>query len=338
MHADRRPFLLARGRITAMVRAWFLEQDFVEVETPILQLSPGNEAHLHAFATDLIAPDGAHHTLHLRTSPEFTAKKLLAAGEPRIFELARVFRNRERGMAHHPEFTMLEWYRAGAPYSQLMEDCTALLRLAARIGGASRFTYRGAECDPFAEPERLTLTAAFARHAGIDLPAVVPAPGAPADPAPLAAAARAAGIRVAEDDSWADIFSKVLVERIEPHLGMGRPTLLCDYPLSEAALARPKPEDPRFAERFEFYACGLELANAFGELTDADEQRRRFTHEMELKSRLYGERYPLDEDFLAALRQMPEAAGCALGFDRLVLLATGARRIEDVLWAPVAAP
>ncbi|MFG1431612.1 EF-P lysine aminoacylase EpmA [Xanthobacter sp. V2C-8] len=338
VHADRRPFLLARGRITAATRAWFLERDFMEVETPILQVSPGNEAHLHAFATEITAPDGGRRPLHLRTSPEFTAKKLLAAGEPRIFELARVFRNRERGMAHHPEFTMLEWYRAGASCADLMEDCTALLRLAARTGGAGAFAYRGAACDPFAEPERLTLTEAFARHAGIDLPATLPAPGMPADPAPLAAAARAAGIRVAADDGWADIFSKVLVERVEPHLGMGRPTFLCDYPLSEAALARPKPEDPRFAERFEFYACGLELANAFGELTDPAEQRRRFTHEMELKNRLYGERYPLDEDFLAALAQMPNAAGCALGFDRLAMLATGARRIEDVLWAPVATP
>ncbi|MFG1393422.1 EF-P lysine aminoacylase EpmA [Xanthobacter agilis] len=336
VHADRRPFLLARSRITAAVRAWFLARDFLEVETPILQVSPGNEAHLHAFATDLIAPDGTRHTLHLRTSPEFTAKKLLAAGEPRIFELARVFRNRERGMAHHPEFTMLEWYRAQAPYAGLMDDCAALLQLAARTGGQSGFSYRGATCDPFAAPERLTLTAAFARHAGIDLPSTLPAPGGAADPAPLAAAARAAGIRVADDDGWADIFSKVLVERVEPHLGMGRPTLLCDYPLSEAALARPKPEDPRFAERFELYACGLELANAFGELTDANEQRRRFTHEMELKDRLYGERYPLDEDFLAALAHMPEAVGCAMGFDRLVMLASGARRIEDVLWAPVA--
>jgi len=326
---------MARGRITAAVRAFFAAADFVEVETPVLQVSPGNEAHLHAFATDLIAADGARRTLHLRTSPEFTAKKLLAAGEPRLFELARVFRNRERGMAHHPEFTMLEWYRAGAGYEALMADCTALLRLAATTGAVATFSYRGRMCDPFAEPERLSLTEAFARHAGIDLPTVLPAPGR-ADPAPLAAAARAAGIRVAADDSWADIFSKVLVERIEPHLGLGRPTFLCDYPLSEAALARPKAEDPRFAERFELYACGLELANAFGELTDPEEQRRRFSHEMELKDRLYGERYPLDEDFLAALKQMPEAAGCALGFDRLAMLATGARRIEDVLWAPVA--
>ncbi len=338
VYADRRPFLLARNRITAAVRTWFLARDFMEVETPVLQVSPGNEAHLHAFATDLIAADGTSAPLHLRTSPEFTAKKLLAAGEPRLFELARVFRNRERGPAHHPEFTMLEWYRAEASYTQLMDDCADLLRLAAEVGGCPSFSYRGAACDPFAAPERLTLIDAFARYAGINLDAVLPAPGTAADPAPLAAAARAAGIRVAEDDGWTDIFSKVLVERVEPHLGMGRPTLLCDYPSSEAALARPKADDPRLAERFEFYACGLELANAFGELTDPQEQRRRFTHEMALKAQLYGESYPLDEDFLAALAHMPDAAGCAMGFDRLVLLASGARRIDDVLWAPVATP
>ncbi|QRG08567.1 EF-P lysine aminoacylase GenX [Xanthobacter dioxanivorans] len=338
IHADRRPFLLARSRITATVRAWFGADGFVEVETPALQLSPGNEAHLHAFATDLHAPDGSVHRLYLRTSPEFSAKKLLAAGEERIFEFARVFRDRERGMAHHPEFTLLEWYRAGAPYTRLMDDCARLLALAAEAGGVSPFSWRGRSCDPRAEPERITLVEAFARFAGMDLTRVLPAPGGASEPGPFAALAAHAGIRTAPDDTWADIFSRVLVERIEPNLGIGRPAILCDYPVSEAALARPKPDDPRFAERFELYACGLELANAFGELTDAREQRRRFEQEMAEKARLYGERYPLDEDFLAALAQMPQASGCALGFDRLAVLASGARRIEDVLWAPVAAP
>ncbi|MFS8035414.1 EF-P lysine aminoacylase EpmA [Xanthobacter sp. AM11] len=336
VHADRRPFLLARARMAGAIRGWFAGAGFLEVETPALQVSPGNEAHLHAFATDLVGPDGAMRRLYLRTSPEFAAKKLLAAGETQIFEWARVFRNRERGMAHHPEFTMLEWYRAGASYTVLMEDCAQLLAIAAQAGGTPRFAYRGHTCDPFAAPERLTLVEAFARHARMDLEALLPAPGAPPDPAPFARAAQAAGIRTAADDTFADIFSRVLVERIEPQLGAGRPTLLCDYPVSEAALARPKPKDPRFAERFELYACGLELANAFGELTDAAEQRRRFEAEMDEKARLYGERYPLDEDFLAALAHMPAASGCALGFDRLAMLASGARRIEDVLWVPVA--
>lgn len=338
VHADRRPFLLARGRIASALRGFFADAGFLEVETPVLQVSPGNEAHLHAFATDLIAPDGTRHRLYLRTSPEFAAKKLLAAGEPRIFEMARVFRNRERGMAHHPEFTMLEWYRAGAPYTELMDDCARLLALAARAGGVETFSWRGRTCDPFAQPERLTLAAAFARHADIDLEALLPAPGAAPDALPFAAVAADRGIRTAPDDTWADIFSRVLVERIEPHLGSGRATVLCEYPVSEAALARPKPDDPRFAERFELYACGLELANAFGELTDPAEQNRRFEADMAEKERLYGERYPIDADFLAALAIMPDASGCALGFDRLAALACGARRIEDVLWAPVAAP
>lgn len=335
VHADRRPFLLARGRVVAAVRNYFAGEDFIEVETPVLQRSPGNEAHLHAFATLWHAPEGGIFPYYLRTSPEFAAKKLLAAGEARIFEVARVFRDRERGRGHHPEFTMLEWYRAQAPYEALMEDCACLLRLAAEAGGAREFSYLGKVCDPFAEPERVTLAEAFDRHAGIDLRRFLAPPGEEPDAAPFAAAVHAAGIRVAADDSWADIFSRVLVERIEPHLGRGRPTLLCEYPASEAALARPKPSDPRVAERFELYACGLELANAFGELTDAAEQRRRFEVEMAEKERLYGERYPIDEGFLAALAAMPPASGCALGLDRLVLLAAGARRIEDVLWAPV---
>ncbi|GJD90500.1 Elongation factor P--(R)-beta-lysine ligase [Methylobacterium hispanicum] len=334
-HADRRPALLLRNRITEAVRAHFAARDFVEVETACLQVSPGNEAHLSAFATQAIGADGSRATLYLHTSPEFACKKLLAAGEPRPFSLARVFRNRERGPLHHPEFTMLEWYRAGEPYTALMDDCADLLRLAAQTAGTSRFAWRGRDCDPFAEPERLSLAEAFDRYAGIDLLATVSA-GGETDRDGLAVAVARAGLRVAEDDSWADLFSRVLVARVEPELGLGRPTILCAYPVSEAALARPCPADPRVAERFELYCCGVELANAFGELTDPAEQRRRFAAEMAVKQAVYGETYPIDEDFLAALAAMPEASGAALGFDRLVMLAVGARRIEDVLWTPVA--
>ncbi|MEE7477623.1 EF-P lysine aminoacylase EpmA [Methylobacterium hispanicum] len=334
-HADRRPALLLRNRITEAVRAHFAARDFVEVETACLQVSPGNEAHLSAFATQAIGADGSRATLYLHTSPEFACKKLLAAGEPRPFSLARVFRNRERGPLHHPEFTMLEWYRAGEPYTALMDDCADLLRRAAQTAGTSRFAWRGRDCDPFAEPERLSLAEAFDRYAGIDLLATVSA-GGETDRDGLAVAVAQAGLRVAEDDSWADLFSRVLVARVEPELGLGRPTILCAYPVSEAALARPCPADPRVAERFELYCCGVELANAFGELTDPAEQRRRFAAEMAVKQAVYGETYPIDEDFLAALAAMPEASGAALGFDRLVMLAVGARRIEDVLWTPVA--
>lgn len=335
-HRDRRPRLLARNAVTRAVRGWFEGQGFTEVEAASLQVSPGNEAHLHAFATEALTTAGEPAaSLYLHTSPEFACKKLLAAGETKIFDFARVWRNRERGPLHHPEFTLLEWYRADAPYETLMADCAAILALAAETTGAPALTWRGAACDPFAAPERLTLAEAFHRFAGIDLLRTV-APDSSTDRDGLAAGARAAGIRLAEDDTWADIFSRVLVERIEPHLGMGRATILCEYPIPEAALARPKASDPRVAERFELYACGVELANAFGELTDAGEQRRRLLAEMDEKQRVYGERYPLDEDFLAALAQMPQASGSALGFDRLVMLATGAERIEQVLWVPMA--
>src|SRR3954463_14728171 len=205
VYADRRPFLTARARIAAGGRAWFAARDFVEVETAILQTSPGNEAHLHAFATELIAPDASRMPLYLHTSPEFAAKKLLAAGEKRLFTLARVFRNRERGPLHHPEFTMLEWYRADEPYAALIGDCAALLAAAADAAGTKEFVYRGRTADPFAKPERLTVAEAFRRHVGIDLLAMLD------DREALAAAAKAQGIRIAGDDTWADIFSRVLV-------------------------------------------------------------------------------------------------------------------------------
>jgi lysyl-tRNA synthetase class 2 len=332
VHADRRPALLARGRIMAALRAWFAAGGFIEVETGALAVSPGNETHLHAFATSLAAPDGTQSPLYLRTSPEFTCKKLLAAGEQRIVEFAKVFRNRERGALHHPEFTMVEWYRAGEPYQVLMKDCAALLAQAAEAAGTKEFRFRGRIADPFADPERLTVGAAFEKFAGIDLLATLP--GGMPNRERLARAALSAGIRIADDDNWGDIFSRVLVERIESELGIGRATILDEYPSVQAALARPA-HDPRVAERFELYVCGVELANGFGELTDAAEQRRRLENEMAEKQRIYGERYPLDEDFLAALAQMPQSSGIALGLDRLVMLAVGASRIDQVIWMPL---
>jgi lysyl-tRNA synthetase class 2 len=333
LHAGRRPFLLGRMRIAAALRQFFAARDFVEVETATLVPSPGNETHLHAFATDLVAPTGARARLYLRTSPEFACKKLLAAGERRIVEFARSFRNRERGILHHPEFTLVEWYRAQEPYEVLMEDCGAILALAAEAVGSKRFSFRDRAIDPFAAPERLTMAEAFARHAGIDLMAMLP----PQPSAVLATAANAVGIRTAADDTWGDVFSRVLVEKIEPQLGQGRATILYEYPAVQSPLARPKVADLRLAERFELYACGVELANGFGELIDVAEQRQRLEQQMAEKERIYGERYPIDEDFLSALAVMPEACGIALGFDRLVMLATGATRIDEVVWTPMSA-
>ncbi len=330
-HADVRPFLTARGAIAKAVRAWFEEQGFVEVETGALQVSPGNETHLHAPRVELTGADGAHATRYLRTSPEFACKKLLAAGERKIFEFARVFRDRERGDLHLPEFTMLEWYRADATYDAVMTDSVVVIAHAAQATGIGRFSFRGQAADPFAEPELLTVAAAFDRFAGIDLLSTIA--NGEGDRAALAAAAGAL-VRITEDDTWSDIFSKVLVEHVEPNLGRGRLTILFEYPAPEAALARAKQSDPRVAERFEIYACGVELANGFGELTDPAEQRRRFSLAMDEKQRRYGERYPLDEDFLLAMAQMPEASGIALGFDRLVMLASGAVRLDQVVWTP----
>ncbi len=333
VHADRRPLLQARRRVMTALRDHLESCDFAEVETAILQVSPGNEAHLHAFATELVTPGGSRAPLYLHTSPEFACKKLLAAGERRIFEFARVFRNRERGALHHPEFTMLEWYRSGESCDALMEDCTRFLAIAAAAAGTDRFAFRGREADPTAPPERLTVAEAFTRHAGIDLLSTL-GNRAP-DRDGLAARAQAAGIRFGDDDTWSDIFSRILVERVEPQIGNGRATFLTEYPAHEAALARPKPSDPRVAERFELFACGVELANGFGELTDPVEQRARLAAEMDRKANIYGERYPIDEDFLAALAGMPPASGCALGFDRLVMLAARASRIDQVMWTPL---
>ena len=339
-HADRRPRLIARGRIKAAIRSWFDEQGFVEVDTACLQVSPGNEAHLHAFATEFRTEAGAVTPLYLHTSPEFAAKKLLAAGEQKIFTFAPVFRNAERGPLHSPEFTMLEWYRVGASYTNLMDDCAAILRIAAETTGLAIWEHRGSRGDPLRLLDHITLDEAFDTFAGIHLlDDTIGADGSP-DREAMARNAVRSGVRVAADDTWSDLFSRILTEKVEPRLagdGLAHPGVLLDeYPRHDAALARPSPNDPRVAERFELYVCGVELANGFGELTDVAEQRRRFEAEMDEKARVHGLRYPIDEDFLAALSIMPPAAGCALGFDRLVMLATGATQIDQVLWTPVA--
>lgn len=334
VHADRRLYLQARARIKSAIRQYFEGQGFTEIDAGCLQISPGNETHLHAFRTEQIGTDLATRTLYLHTSPEFACKKLLAAGETKIFTFAPVFRNREHGPLHAPEFTMLEWYRTDEPYTALMEDCIALLRIAAGVTGNQALVYRSRSCAAGTRPVSITVADAFRDHAGIDLLSTMTGHGV--DRGALQSAAEKAGIQTSPQDSWGDIFSKVLTSHIEPRLGDGTAAFLTEYPASQAALARPKPEDPRVAERFELYASGVELANGFGELTDPTVQRWRLEAEMEEKERLYGERYPIDEEFLEALALMPPASGCALGFDRLVMLATGANHIDKVLWTPLA--
>lgn len=335
--AARAPYLAVRARILAALRDFFAARDFVEVDTPALQASPGLDPHLQAFATALETPGEGASLLYLHTSPEFAMKKLLAAGVPRLFQLAHAFRNGERGRLHHPEFMMLEWYRAGADYRDLMADCAALLPAALAAAGRRQFTWQGRSADPAAAWQYLSVAEAFTRFCAIDLLASCADPAAPSL-ARLADAARPLGIAPHDGDSWEDLFFRIFLEKIEPQLGIGVPTVLYDYPLAMAALARPKPEDARLAERFELYLCGVELANAFSELTDAVEQRARFQRDQALRRRLYGATYPLDEDFLAAVAALPASAGIALGVDRLVMLASGASHIEEVLWAPVSPP
>ncbi|MEQ8441534.1 MAG: EF-P lysine aminoacylase EpmA [Alphaproteobacteria bacterium] len=337
----RRGNLEVRATTRRTLREWFVSQDFLEVETPALQQSPGMEPHLAAFATRLLPPGGFGVTgetgtpRYLHTSPEFAMKKLLAGGLERIWQICPVFRNAEGSALHSPEFSMLEWYRADRTYDALMEDSAAILSVTAKAASATALTRGESTCDPFAEPERLSVADAFGQFCDIDLTAILSED--PEDPPtePLVAAAKGLGIRTDRRDLFEDLFFRIMDARIEPNLGMGRACLLYDYPISMAALARRKPGSDLWAERVELYVCGVELANGFSELTDAEEQRARFDWDMALKRKLYGVAYPVDESFLDALSQMPQAAGMAMGFDRLVMLLTGAERINDVLWAPV---
>lgn len=334
-HQDRRPLLLARNRIKAALRAWFEAEGFIEIEPAALQISPGNEIHLHAFATQMEQEDGTARPLYLHTSPEFAMKKLLAAGEEKIFAFAPVFRNREAASSalHAREFCMLEWYRAGEAYEAIVADCLALVRAAAEAITQPALRWREKACAVQTPAHRLSVQAAFLQFAGIDLVPSLSEAGAGDAPA-LRAAAQRAGLACPDNESWSDLFSRILVTRVESQLGTDRLCILEDYPAPEAALARRRSDDQRFAQRFELYACGVELANGFDELTDPIEQRARFEAAMAEKAARYGSVYPIDEDFLAALAQMPPAAGCALGFDRLVMLALSVPRVAEVQWVP----
>lgn len=325
---QKRANLEVRQQVMRAIRRFFDDQDFAEVETPILQVCPVMDTHIRAFATDLRGVDGEiKETMYLHTSPEFAMKKILVAGMPRIYQICHVFRNAEFSKRHRPEFTMIEWYRAQADYTHIMEDCVGMLRSIAEAVGIQHFTYKDMKCDPFAEWERLSVCEAFQRYAEIDLEQYLD------DTDSFREAVRGLGLHTAADDAWDDLFFRVMDDRIEPFLGRERPAFLCDYPVSMASLSRKKPEDSRFAERFELYICGVELGNAFSELTDAAEQRKRFEIEMAEKERIYGERYPVDKDFIDALEYgMPESGGIAVGIDRIIMLACGTDDIEKVLW------
>ena len=319
--AARMPFLHRRASLTQSVRSFFGSRGYIEVETPYAVASPGEEVHLRAFATVRHRPDGGSEKLWLHTSPEFAMKRLLVAGSGPIFQFARVWRNGEGSALHAAEFTMLEWYRPGAGIDGLIAETTALLRSA--LPPVVRC--RGITTD-LSRFERLTVAEAFSIHVGVDLLAIGE------DAAGLAAAA---GTTLRPAETWEDLFFRLLLERIEPALGRRHPTFLTHWPAAQAALARRNPADPRVAERFELFICGIELANAFVELTDPVEQRARFMADRARRHALYGAEWALDEDFLAALALgMPPSAGIAFGFDRLAMIASGADRIGQVLWLP----
>jgi lysyl-tRNA synthetase class 2 len=325
--AARLPFLERRVALTAATRAFFTARGYREVETPALVPTPGAEVHLRALATRYEAHlgQGASRDLWLRTSPELALKRLLVAGAGPVFELARVWRNGETSPRHAPEFTMLEWYRPGLGFEGLMTETEDFLRAV-----APRIVAHGDVTTDLSLPfERITMAEAFARWCnGLDIL------GTEGDTARLHAAAKVAGFATRADEGWEDLFFRLLLEHIEPQLGRGRATFLTHWPAPQAALARRDPADPRAALRFELFVAGLELANAFDELTDPAEQRARFVADTAERRRISGEHgWEVDEDFLRALEHgMPPTAGIALGFDRLAMLVAGAREIADVMW------
>ncbi|GAA4500406.1 EF-P lysine aminoacylase EpmA [Gluconacetobacter tumulicola] len=326
--AGRLPLLRRRALVARGVRAFFDARGYLEVDTPYAVPTPGEEVHLKVFRTERRHHDGTAEALFLHTSPEFAMKRIVAATGLPVFQLARVWRNEEGSHLHAPEFTMLEWYRPGASLSALMDETEALMRavlppVVARPAGLADAVPLRLDV-PF---ERLTMQEAFARHAGVDL---LPTEG------DAGALAVAAGCALRDGETWEDLFFRLLMERVEPAIGRDRPTFLTHWPASQAALARRDPADPRTALRFELYAAGMELANAFEELTDPVEQRRRFVEDRARRAALYGTApgldWPMDEALLAALAHLPPCAGIALGFDRLVMLVAGTARINDILW------
>lgn len=336
----RLPALRRRARLAAEVRAFLAARGYAEAETPCLVPSPGAEVHLRGFRTRFephLGAGGPGRDLWLRTSPELALKRLLVGGAGPVFEFARVWRNGEAAPPRHaPEFTMLEWYGPGLSLEGLMDEAEAMLRAVL----PPRVSHAGAETEVAAPFERVRVAEAFAAWCGgLDILATVDPATGEGDGAALRDAARRAGLGAREGDDWETTFFRLLLERVEPRLGRERATFLTHWPAPQAALARSDPDDPRAALRFELFVGGLELANAYEELTDAEEQAARLARDMAERERAHGEAWPVDDDFLAALRHgMPPASGVALGFDRLAMLAAGVPRIVDVLWLPLLPP
>ena len=333
-HLDKK---IARQKIIHGIRDFFDAQGFYEVDTPALQICPGVEVHLKPFQTEFDNPLGERRAFYLHTSPELTMKKLITAGLPKIYQICHTYRNEGVSATHSPEFTMLEWYQAGADYTQIMQDTIDIVRGAAKAVGAKILRHGDRTCDPFKPWEKLTIRDAFLKYTGIDIMATVPdQPTLEPDPTLLRKEAEKIGEKCSDSDRWEDIFFRLMLNHIEDKLGDEVPTILYEYPTCLGALARKKADNPQVVERFEAYILGVEICNAFSELTDPVEQEERFDYDLGMKEKLYGERVPVDRDFLDALRYgMPTCAGNAIGVDRLIMLATGADKITDTQWAPV---
>ncbi len=332
------PLVVTRRRaaLRQALRDFFVRRDFIEAETPLLLLANAPEPHIDALPVQTQTAGEALARLYLRTSPELALKGLLAAGADRVFELARVARDEPENAAHRVEFGLLEWYRAGAAYTQLMDDCEALLAHCVQALKVDPVCALGpGTCRLDRGCERLSVREAFMRYAGIDLMAALDALAhSPREgSATLIEAARSQKISLPpslRDDvkaEFSEVFFAIFLSAIEPQLGRTRPTILYAWPAQMAALARRDPDDPRLALRFELYAAGLELANAFDELTDVQEQRARFVQARAERVALGSDPYPMPEDFLRALAQMPPSAGIAIGFERLLMLLYG---LDDI--------
>ncbi len=320
-----------RARALASIRSFFDVRGFLEVETPIVVSKPGMESHLDPFRTAVVDPRGNSYPAALITSPEYAMKKLLAAGFGNIYQIVKCFRNGEAFKGrHNPEFTMIEWYRTKADYADIMRDTEDLVKDVARnVLGKTDICWRGNAIDLGQEWLRLSVRDALRAYADIDLDRALE------DKEILRQAAKKLGHDLEEKVSWDDAFYTVFLNAVEPHLGMDCPTFLYEYPVSMAALSKVSGRDRRYAERFELYIGGLEIANAFTELTDAAEQRLRLQEERALRLSLGRFDHGLDEDFLAALEEgMPDAGGIALGVDRLVMLLLGEEDIRNVVAFP----
>lgn len=342
-----RTYLLRRGLILTAIRSFFRQEGFLEVDTPLLVRSPGMEPYLEVFETTLLDDHGSASRAFLLTSPEYAMKKLLVGGFEKIFTICKSFRNGEgRSRKHNPEFSILEWYRTQSDYHTIMDDCERLFtHLATACSpdrsahGAEksdtseskkiRWTYQGREYDLSTPWERVSVAEAFLRYCEIDSETLL-------DEQKLKKRAQDRGFQVESGTTWEQVYNQFFLNDIEPHLGVNRPTIIFDFPASQAALAKRKSDDPRFAERFEFYVAGIEMGNAFSELTDAHEQRRRFSAERAERAALNKTLYDLDEDYLAALEAgLPPTGGIAVGIDRIVMFFADAPSIQDVLISPV---